>query len=198
MFYVPQWSERRRSDLAGLLSSILRAHLHAYDAVFSLALRYLIRHASFTLSYYAQKDVVCGFCSVCKSQFLIWQPINSIHKVFCLRQGISSPISDLTERLLFEDRDPPAIPQESLYEAPPFDEVSVFLGYAIDCSSLCLTVLNLMVDIQVDIQALAHAVELTRQGAVDSLRFAKGDLFQAFQVFLYFFYASIWWFLRHL
>lgn len=36
--------------------------------------------------------------------------------------------------------------------------------------------------IQVDIQALAHAVELTRQGAIDSLRFAKGDLFQAFQV----------------
>lgn len=33
-----------------------------------------------------------------------------------------------------------------------------------------------------DIQALAHAVELTRQGAVDSLRFARGDLFQAFQV----------------
>ena len=36
--------------------------------------------------------------------------------------------------------------------------------------------------IQVDIQALAHAVELTRQGAIDSLRFAKGDLLQAFQV----------------
>ena len=35
---------------------------------------------------------------------------------------------------------------------------------------------------QVDVQALAHAVELTRQGAVDSLRFAKGDLVQAFQV----------------
>lgn len=35
---------------------------------------------------------------------------------------------------------------------------------------------------QVDIQALAHAVELTRQGAVDSLKFAKGDLHQAFQV----------------
>ncbi|CAI9259924.1 unnamed protein product [Lactuca saligna] len=34
---------------------------------------------------------------------------------------------------------------------------------------------------QVDIQALAHAFELTRQGAVDSLKFAKGDLFQAFQ-----------------
>ncbi|KZV45991.1 hypothetical protein F511_10681 [Dorcoceras hygrometricum] len=79
----------------------------------------------------------------------------SIHKGFCLRQGISSPISDLTERLLLEERDPPAIPQESLNEVPPFDEV--------------------------DIQALAHAVELTRQGAVDSLRFAKGDLQQAFK-----------------
>ncbi|XXG70804.1 hypothetical protein AAC387_Pa07g0204 [Persea americana] len=116
-----EWSEKRRHDIAGLLSSILRSHLHAYDPVFSMTLRYLI----------------------------------SIHKGFCLCQGVSSPISDLTERLLLEERDPPAIPQESLYEAPPFDEV--------------------------DIQALAHAVELTRQGAVDSLRFARGDLFQAFQ-----------------
>ncbi|XP_021897473.1 uncharacterized protein LOC110814356 [Carica papaya] len=103
------------------MSSILRAHLHAYDPLFSMTLRYLI----------------------------------SIHKGFCLRQGISSPISDLTERLLLEERDPPATPQESLYEAPPFDEV--------------------------DIQALAHAVELTRQGAIDGLRFAKGDLLRAFQ-----------------
>ncbi|KAM6598531.1 hypothetical protein CsatA_018140 [Cannabis sativa] len=116
-----EWSERRRFDIAGLLSTVLRAHLHAYDPLFSMTLRYLI----------------------------------SIHKGFCFRQGIFSPISDLTERLLLEDRDPPATPQESSYEAPPFDEV--------------------------DIQALAHAVELTRQGAVDSLRFTKGDLFQAFQ-----------------
>ncbi|KAL0382182.1 UNVERIFIED_CONTAM: hypothetical protein Scaly_0505500 [Sesamum calycinum] len=84
-----------------------------------------------------------------------WSERRSIHKGFCLRQGVSSPITDLTERLLLEERDPPATPQESLFEAPPFDEV--------------------------DIQALAHAVELTRQGAVDSLRFAKGDLHQAFQ-----------------
>uniref|UniRef100_A0A3Q7FA49 CTLH domain-containing protein n=1 Tax=Solanum lycopersicum TaxID=4081 RepID=A0A3Q7FA49_SOLLC len=79
----------------------------------------------------------------------------STHKLFCFRQGVPSPISDLTQRLLLEDRDPPATPLESSYEAPPFDEV--------------------------DIQALAHAVELTRQGAIDSLRFAKGDLYQAFQ-----------------
>ncbi|KAJ3673699.1 hypothetical protein LUZ60_005691 [Juncus effusus] len=116
-----EWSEKRRYDLAGLISSILRAHLHAYDPIFSMTLRYLI----------------------------------SIHKVFCTRQGIPSPISDLTERLLFEERDPPALPQETFFEAPPFDEV--------------------------DIQALAHAVELTRQGAIDSLKFAKGDLFLAFQ-----------------
>ncbi|KAM7250056.1 hypothetical protein ACFE04_021939 [Oxalis oulophora] len=116
-----EWAEKRRFDLAGLLSSVLRAHLHAYDPVFSMTLNYLI----------------------------------GIHKRYCLRQGICSPISNLTERLLLEERDPPAIPQESSYEAPPFDEV--------------------------DVQALAHAVELTRQGAVDSLRFAKGDLFQAFQ-----------------
>ncbi|KAK1422024.1 hypothetical protein QVD17_24864 [Tagetes erecta] len=118
---VNEWSERRLFELAGLMTSVLRAHLHAYDPVFSMAIRYLI----------------------------------SIHKGFCFRQGISSPITDLTERLLLEERDLPATPQEGLFEAPPFDEV--------------------------DIQALAHAVELTRQGAVDSLKFAKGDLFQAFQ-----------------
>ncbi|XWS45290.1 hypothetical protein CRYUN_Cryun15aG0124000 [Craigia yunnanensis] len=116
-----EWAEKRRYEIAGLISSVLRGHLHAFNPIFSMTLRYLI----------------------------------SIHKGFCFRQGISSPISDLTERLLLEERDPPAIPPESLYEAPPFDEV--------------------------DIQALAHAVELTRQGAIDSLRFAKGDLFQAFQ-----------------
>ncbi|PKI50123.1 hypothetical protein CRG98_029447 [Punica granatum] len=116
-----EWSERKRFEIAGLMSSVLRAHLHAYDPLFSMTLRYLI----------------------------------SIHKEYCFRQGVSSPISDLNERLLLEERDPPATLQESFYEAPPFDEV--------------------------DIQALAHAVELTRQGAIDSLRFAKGDLFLAFQ-----------------
>ncbi|XP_027075146.1 uncharacterized protein [Coffea arabica] len=116
-----EWSETRRFEIAGLLSSVLRANLNAYDPVFSMTLRYLI----------------------------------SIHKGFCFRQGVVSPISNLTERLLLEERDPAPIPQESMYEASPFDEV--------------------------DIQALAHAVELTRQGAVDSLKFAKGDLVQAFQ-----------------
>ncbi|KAG8497508.1 hypothetical protein CXB51_008817 [Gossypium anomalum] len=116
-----EWAEKRRYEIAGLVSSVLRAHFHAYNPIFSMALRYLM----------------------------------SIHKEFCFRQGIVSPISNLTERLLLEERDFPALPPESLYEAQVFDEV--------------------------DIQALAHAVELTRQGAIDSLRFAKGDLFQAFQ-----------------
>ncbi|KAI3866458.1 hypothetical protein MKX03_000551 [Papaver bracteatum] len=116
-----EWSEKRRFDIAGLLSSVLRVHLQAFDPIFSMTLRYLI----------------------------------SIHKGFCFRQGIPSPVSDLTERLLIEERDPAPTPQESLLEAPPFDEV--------------------------DVQALAHAVDLTRQGAIDSLRSAKGDLFQAFK-----------------
>ncbi|KAF6145931.1 hypothetical protein GIB67_007950, partial [Kingdonia uniflora] len=117
-----EWVIIRRFEIAGLLSSVLRAYLIAYDPIFSMTLRYLI----------------------------------SIHKGFCLRQGISSPISDLTERLLLEECDPPQVPQEILYEAPPFDEV--------------------------DTQALAHAVEIKRQGVVDSLRFSKGNLFQAFQI----------------
>ncbi|XP_022775208.1 uncharacterized protein LOC111317118 isoform X4 [Durio zibethinus] len=53
-------------------------------------------------------------------------------------------------------------------------------GFAIDYmrKSLAPCALNAY---PVDIQALAQAVELTRQGAIDSLRFAKGDLLQAFQ-----------------
>ncbi|KAK4791505.1 hypothetical protein SAY86_031918 [Trapa natans] len=117
-----EWSENKRFEIAGMMSSVLRTYLHAYDPLFSMTLRYLV----------------------------------SIHKEYCRRQGVSSPISDLNDRLLLEERDPPAILQESFYEAPPFDEV--------------------------DIQALAHAVLLTRQGAIDSLKFAKGDLFLAFQV----------------
>ena len=58
----------------------------------------------------------------------------SIHKGFCIRQGISSPISDLTERLLLEERDPPAVPQESFYEAPPFDEVRFLIFNSVDLS----------------------------------------------------------------
>jgi hypothetical protein len=42
--FALQWSIKRRFELAGLLSSILRAHLEAYDPVLSLTLRYLIRY----------------------------------------------------------------------------------------------------------------------------------------------------------
>uniref|UniRef100_A0A803KSD9 CTLH domain-containing protein n=1 Tax=Chenopodium quinoa TaxID=63459 RepID=A0A803KSD9_CHEQI len=114
-----EWSERRRFEIAGLMSSILRAHLQAHDPLFSMTLRYLI----------------------------------SLHKEFCLRQGVPSPISDLTERLLLEERDAPATLQELASGVPILQEE--------------------------DIQALAHAVQLTRQGAVESLKFTKGDLVQA-------------------
>lgn len=49
MVHMFQWAERRRSEIAGLMSSVLRAHLHAYDPVFSMTLRYLIRY-------------ICDFC----------------------------------------------------------------------------------------------------------------------------------------
>ena len=67
---------------------------------------------------------------------LVFAVYVSIHKEFCLRQGVSSPISDLTERLLLEDKDPAATPQESLFEAPPFDEVT-FLGPPCEYSLIC-------------------------------------------------------------
>jgi hypothetical protein len=41
---VNEWSIKRRFELAGLLSSILRAHLQAYDPILSMILRYLIRY----------------------------------------------------------------------------------------------------------------------------------------------------------
>jgi hypothetical protein len=105
--------------------------------------------------------------------------LQSIHKVFCSRQGILSPISDLTERLLFEDRDPLVVPHECSLEAPPFDEACTSL---VILAVLCPLHRLLTLGYQVDVQALAHAVEVTRQGAIDSLKFAKGDLYQAFQV----------------
>ncbi|KAG8091368.1 hypothetical protein GUJ93_ZPchr0012g20866 [Zizania palustris] len=37
-----EWSIKKRFELAGLLSSILRARLQAYDPILSMALRYLI------------------------------------------------------------------------------------------------------------------------------------------------------------
>ena len=72
-------------------------------------------------------EVRCGCVTVVFNMFFLLR-LCSIHKGFCFRQGISSPISDLTERLLLEEHDPPATPQETLYEAPPFDEVR-FLEY---------------------------------------------------------------------
>lgn len=126
-----QWSERRRLDLAGFLSSMLRAHLNAYDPIFSMTLRYLIRlFLNFIHSVWSgQNKLFLLLCELiplwnCLSYFYFgFLSFYSIHRAYCLRQGITSPISDLTERLLLEDRDPPATPQDILYEAPPFDEV---------------------------------------------------------------------------
>lgn len=66
-----------------------------------------------------------------------------------------SPIVEICSNVLLKDRDPPATPQESLLEAPKFSES--------------------------DVQDLASALELSRQGAVDSLRFTGGDLSAAFK-----------------
>ncbi|KAF6150415.1 hypothetical protein GIB67_034114 [Kingdonia uniflora] len=122
--------------------------LHAISSQWAVIRRF---ETAGLLSY-----VLRAYLSACDPIFsMTLRNLISIHKGFCLRQDISSQISDLTERLLLEECDPPPVPQESLYEAPPFDEV--------------------------DIQALAHVVELTRQGAADSLWFSKGNLFQAFQ-----------------
>lgn len=79
----------------------------------------------------------------------------SVHNGYCQRQALPSPILDICSNLLFKDRDPPATPQECLLEAPKFSES--------------------------DVQDLAQALELSRQGAVDSLRFTGGDLSAAFK-----------------
>ena len=119
--FALQWSIKRRFELAGLLSSILRGHLEAYDPILSLTLRYLIRYL---IQYIPSVFPIISGQIIFYAIPTILQHLNSIHKAFCKRQGISSPISDLTERLLFEDRDPPVVPQECLLEAPPFDEAS--------------------------------------------------------------------------
>jgi hypothetical protein len=71
-----QWSERRRFEIAGLMSSVLRAHLHAYDPVFSMTLRYLIRlsfssgQLAFTGYFYPE---ACVFVRVVDCLLLIFQ-----------------------------------------------------------------------------------------------------------------------------
>ncbi|XP_057853259.2 uncharacterized protein LOC131063465 isoform X1 [Cryptomeria japonica] len=89
----------------------------------------------------------------CFSQTLKY--LLSIQNSYYFRQNSRSPISDVSDKLLLQERDPPATLRESLYEASQFNEV--------------------------DVQALAHSVELPRQGAIDSLRYTDGDLFAAFQ-----------------
>lgn len=47
-----QWSESRRFDIAGQLSSVLTSHLNAYDPILSLTLRYLIRSLLLSIGWY--------------------------------------------------------------------------------------------------------------------------------------------------
>lgn len=116
-----EWSEAKRAELAATIASVLKAQLHAYDPLFSLALCYLL----------------------------------STHNSYCSRQGTASPIAELINTLLEKEKDPPATPHDCLLEAPKFDEG--------------------------DVQTLAHSVDLSRQGAVDSLRYAGGVLNLAFK-----------------
>ncbi|CAN6466702.1 unnamed protein product [Victoria cruziana] len=159
----------RDAAIKCLRTSLAPCALHAYPEAYEEFKHVLLAfiydkddHNSPVVNEWSEKrrfDLAASLSSVLRDQLQAYDPIFSmtlsIHKEFCYRQGIVSPVSDVMECLLIKDRDPPATPQEGLCEAPLYDEV--------------------------EIQALAHAVQLTRQGAVDSLRYAKGDLFRAFQ-----------------
>lgn len=108
-------------------------------------------------------ELAATISSVLKAELRAYDPLFSLalryllstHNSYCSRQGAVSPIAELSNALLEKEKDPPATPQDCLLEAPKFDES--------------------------DVQALAHAVDLSRQGAVDSLRYAGGDLNLAFK-----------------
>lgn len=103
-------------------------------------------------------ELAATVTSVLRAQLRAYDPLFSLalrylistHNSYCSRQGATSPIAELSSALLDKEKDPPATPLDCLMEAPKFDES--------------------------DVQALAHAVDLSRQGAVDSLRYAEGDL----------------------
>ncbi|KAJ7515636.1 hypothetical protein O6H91_22G021700 [Diphasiastrum complanatum] len=73
-----------------------------------------------------------------------------LHNVYSIRQGVTSPIAGIASEVLLKDRDPPASVQDSLVTTQDFSES--------------------------DVQALAQAVDISRQAAVDSLRYTNGDL----------------------
>eukprot|EP00249_Psilotum_nudum_P014020 c24623_g1_i2 orf=259-2529(-) len=108
-------------------------------------------------------ELAATVASVLRAQLHAYDPLFSLslrylistHNSYCLRQVVASPIAQMADMVLLKERDPPATPHESLLEAPKFSEG--------------------------DVQALAHAVELPRQAAVDSLRYTGGDLLTAFK-----------------
>ncbi|CAM6042320.1 unnamed protein product [Sphagnum compactum] len=108
-------------------------------------------------------ELAATITSTLKAQLRVYDPLLSltlrylisIHNGYCLQQGVPSSIVDVTAKVVLKDRDPPAMPHEGLLEAPSFNES--------------------------DVQALAQAAGLSRQGALNSLRFTNGDLFAAFK-----------------
>ncbi|KAH9530553.1 hypothetical protein CY35_20G009800 [Sphagnum magellanicum] len=108
-------------------------------------------------------ELAATITSTLKAQLRVYDPLLSltlrylisIHNAYCLQQGVLSSIVDVTAKVVLKDRDPPAMPHEGLLEAPSFNES--------------------------DVQALAQAAGLSRQGALNSLRFTNGDLFAAFK-----------------
>ncbi|KAH7446944.1 hypothetical protein KP509_01G083400 [Ceratopteris richardii] len=99
-------------------------------------------------------ELAAILASVLRARFRAYDPLFSLVLryllSYCSRQGATSPIADLSTALMNKEKDPPAMPNDCLLEAPKFNES--------------------------DVQALAYAVDLSRQGAVDSLRYAGADL----------------------
>eukprot|EP00250_Pteridium_aquilinum_P000798 c10963_g1_i1 orf=536-2674(-) len=149
--------------------SALTAYPEAYEE-FKRLLLALIYNKDDTSSPIVQEwseskrvELAATVASVLKAQLRAYEPLFSLalrylvstHNSYCSRQGVASPIADVSNALVDKEKDPPATPHDCLLEAPKFDES--------------------------DVQALAHAVDLSRQGAVDSLRYAGGDLNLAFK-----------------
>lgn len=106
-------------------------------------------------------ELAATVASVLKAQLHGYEPLFALalrylvstHNSFCFRRGVASPIAHIANTVLVKEKDPPAVLHDGLVEAPNFSESEV--------------------------QALAHAVGVSRQGAVDSLRYTGGDLIAA-------------------
>ena len=181
---VIQWSERRRFDLAGSLSSILRAQLHAYDPLLAMTLRYLMRYA-----FYFNLDSFLHYLNLVDLE--LWYLMFQLNFLQYSQSILHPPRYSIS--YIWYNREVPLwgswpsynFPWKLVWSATIWRGIEIVLlrkPFKDRCGGFHCFHFNL----QVDVQALVHAAELTRQDAVDSLRFAKGDLFQAFQVLTYF------------